>query len=167
MTARCAVFALDQVGIVMAIVTGSSSLKTSKRRRIDALRKDDRGAALIEFALVLPVMLMILLGIVGYGGYFWRANVLQQIANDAARASMPGLTAAERATLARNSVTAEIASMGGIVANRVTTTVAESGATITVRLSYNGSADPFLRLSIVPLPSTTIQRTAVVRMGGY
>jgi Flp pilus assembly protein TadG len=151
----------------MAIVIESSSARAGKDRSAKALQADEQGAALLEFALVLPVLLMILLGILGYGGYFWRANVLQQVANDAARASMPGITAAERTTLARNSVAAEIAQMGGIQASRVTTTVQENGATLSVRLSYNGSADPFLRLSVVPLPSTTIQRTAVVRMGGF
>jgi Flp pilus assembly protein TadG len=139
------------------------SVIVSHARRIGA---DQRGAALIEFALVLPILLLILLGILGYGGYFWRANVLQQVANDAARAAMPGLTAAERLSLAQGSASAELTQMGGIQRNRVTTTVQESGAILTVRLSYDGRTDPLLKLSIVPLPSAVIQRVAVVRLGG-
>uniref|UniRef100_UPI0025DDF22E TadE/TadG family type IV pilus assembly protein n=1 Tax=uncultured Sphingomonas sp. TaxID=158754 RepID=UPI0025DDF22E len=54
-----------------------------------SLLRDTKGTALLEFAMVLPPFLTMLTGIVSYGGYFWRAHVIQQVANDAARATLP------------------------------------------------------------------------------
>lgn len=72
-----------------------------------------RGVAMVEFALVAPLMLLILFGIIAYGGYFWRAHALQQLANDAARGAIAGLTPTERASLARDSVADEIQGLAG------------------------------------------------------
>ena len=41
------------------------------------LKKNRRGAAAIEFALLLPVMMTILLGIIEYGLYFNERQLLQ------------------------------------------------------------------------------------------
>ncbi|WP_417260270.1 TadE/TadG family type IV pilus assembly protein [Celeribacter sp.] len=46
------------------------------------------GATAIEFALVLPLLLSILFGIVAFGQYFAIANSLQQLAAEAARYSV-------------------------------------------------------------------------------
>jgi Flp pilus assembly protein TadG len=121
---------------------------------------------MLEFALVLPLFLGLLSGIVGYGGYFWRAHALQQIANDAARASLPGLTAVERQALATAAIGSELEQVGGIAPADVTTRVAEGSGALTVQLSYDASADAFLRISLIPMPSTTIRRVAAVRLGG-
>jgi Flp pilus assembly protein TadG len=130
------------------------------------LARVERGAAMMEFALVSPVFLATLLGIAGYGGYFWRAHSIQQVANDAARASLSGLTATERETLAIAAATAEFGTMGGIDAGRTATVVRQSADTVTVEINYDGSRDGFLNLSLVPLPSKLIKRVAAVRLGG-
>ncbi len=127
---------------------------------------DQRGAALLEFALVAPVFLTLLLAMVSYGGYFWRAHLLQQVANDGARAALPGLTAAERQSLALSAVGQELVSVGGIDPRRTTTTVSEATNTILVAVQYDGSNDAFLNLSMVPLPGKTIRRVAAVQLGG-
>ena len=46
------------------------------------LKKNRRGAAAIEFALLLPVMMTILLGIIEYGLYFNERQLLQNILNE-------------------------------------------------------------------------------------
>src|SRR3546814_1310506 len=51
-------------------------------------------------ALVLPLLVTLLLGLVCYGQYFLIAHSVQQIANDAARATIGGLTSDERSRLA-------------------------------------------------------------------
>jgi len=132
---------------------------------IGAWRADRRGTALIEFALVAPVFLAMLSGLAGYGGYFWRAHSLQQTANDAARAALPGLTAPEREALARSAVTTDLAALG-FDKNRTTTSVSESGELVIVGIVYDGSRDAFLNLSMIPLPSKIIRRMAAVRLGG-
>jgi len=45
----------------------------------------ERGAAAVEFALVLPVLLIILLGIIDFGIYFYNDLQLTHAARDAAR----------------------------------------------------------------------------------
>ena len=52
-------------------------------RRRDAASR--RGQALVEFALVLPVFLMILFGIIDGGRYVFQNNVLSQAAREGAR----------------------------------------------------------------------------------
>lgn len=128
--------------------------------------RDRRGAALTEFALVAPVFLALLMGMVGYGGYVWRAHLIQQIANDGARASLPGLTAGERQTLAVAAVNQELTAIAGIDVRRTATTVSETGGAILVAVQYDGSQDALLNVSLVPLPSKTIKRVAAVRIGG-
>src|SRR3546814_15097933 len=64
------------------------------------LKTDRRGAVIVEMALVLPLLVTLLLGLVCYGQYFLIAHSVQQIANDAARATIGGLTSDERSRLA-------------------------------------------------------------------
>ncbi len=128
--------------------------------------RDRRGAALTEFALVVPVFLAFLMGLVGYGGYFWRANLIQQIANDGARASLPGLTAGERQRLAVAAVNQELTALAGIDVRLTATTVSETGGAVLVAVVYDGSRDAMLNVSLIPLPSKTIKRVAAVRIGG-
>ena len=43
------------------------------------------GQALVEFALVIPVFMLILGGVIQFGIYFWDQNTLNQIVRDAGR----------------------------------------------------------------------------------
>ena len=49
-----------------------------------------RGQAVIEFALVLPILLLVLLGITEFGRAFWTLNVLTQAAREGARVAALG-----------------------------------------------------------------------------
>jgi hypothetical protein len=58
--------------------------------------KSERGAELIEFALVFPLLLMIVLGIVDFGFVFQRMEVVTNAAREGARiASLPGYSVAD------------------------------------------------------------------------
>ncbi len=50
----------------------------------------DRGAAAVEFALVVPILLMLLFGMIDYGLYFSNQLGVQQGARDAARQAAVG-----------------------------------------------------------------------------
>lgn len=54
------------------------------RRRRD-LADAPRGQALVEFALVLPILVLILLGIMQFGLLFWAQITLTQVARDTGR----------------------------------------------------------------------------------
>jgi hypothetical protein len=57
---------------------------------------DDSGAELIEFALVLPLMLLIVLGIIDFGMLFQRYEVVTNAAREGARvAVLPGYADAD------------------------------------------------------------------------
>ena len=63
-------------------------------------REAQAGSAAIEFALVAPVFLAMLLGILVYGLYFGLSHSVEQLAAQAARVSVAGLDDQERETLA-------------------------------------------------------------------
>lgn len=129
---------------------------------------DARGTAAVEFALILPMLLILVVGIVGYGGYFWLAHGLQQLANDSARAAVGGLAAQERSTLARESFDDDLRQYPGLAAERANLTLVETANGFTVQVTYDASQSPFwVFASIVPMPSSTITRTASARLGGY
>ncbi len=48
-------------------------------------RDQRRGQALAEFAIVIPVFMLVLGGVIQFGIFFWDQNTLNQIARDAGR----------------------------------------------------------------------------------
>jgi Flp pilus assembly protein TadG len=60
------------------------------RTRVQGDRPDDNGAAAVEFALVVPVLLLIVFGIVQYSFYFWALQGGSDAARDAARRAAVG-----------------------------------------------------------------------------
>ncbi|HEX3810108.1 MAG TPA: TadE/TadG family type IV pilus assembly protein [Rhizomicrobium sp.] len=129
---------------------------------------DCRGSTAIEFALLSPIFLFFLLGIISYGGYFWLAHSVQELANDAARAAVAGLTSGERQTLAQSSFADEIAGNAMLKARAASLSYNGQAQTFTVRVSYDASAMPFWAAAgLVPMPPSTIVRTATVRLGGF
>lgn len=65
-----------------------TSRMTSVRRRLfpgDLPRRSERGAALVEMALILPILLMVLLGIFEFGRYISETNTVVNASREAAR----------------------------------------------------------------------------------
>jgi Flp pilus assembly protein TadG len=61
----------------------------------------ERGAAAVEFALVLPLLLVLLLGIIDFGLYFYNDLQLTHVARDAARyLSVGGTDSVDKANAA-------------------------------------------------------------------
>ncbi len=69
--------------------------------RIESLLKDCHGATAVEFAFIAPIMLTLVFGIVAYGSIISVNNGLQQLAGEAAKASLAGLTDPDRTQLAK------------------------------------------------------------------
>ena len=70
----------------------------TSRKRVPALVRlqSERGAELIEFALVFPLLLLIVLGIVDFGFLFQRMEVITNAAREGARiAVLPGYAVAD------------------------------------------------------------------------
>lgn len=136
------------------------------RLRMTARRFDRRGAALIEFALLAPMLTCLIFGMLSYGQYFLLAHLVQQLANDAARATVAGLNASERTTLATQSVTSEVAALNTLDATRVSTATSETNGFVTVTVQYDARHIAILNTTLVPLPDPVIRRRAIVRPGG-
>ncbi|GLK56786.1 Flp pilus assembly protein TadG [Methylopila capsulata] len=125
----------------------------------------------VEFALIAPVFISIVAGVVFYGVYFGAANSVQQLAADAARASIAGLSDAERVAIARQHVIAAAPSFVLIDASRTSVTAKPSTSDpnlFEVAVSYDASRLTIWGLDgLLPLPSKTITRTAAVQRGGF
>lgn len=67
----------------------------------DHTRRDDRGAAAVEFALVLPILLLLVLGIVQFGLTFTQWLEMESAAREGARWGSLGYAAADIRTRVR------------------------------------------------------------------
>ncbi|WP_170286089.1 TadE/TadG family type IV pilus assembly protein [Nocardioides rubriscoriae] len=86
-------------------------------RRLVSRRPEDRGAAAVEFALVAPVLLLILFGIISYGFMLAFRQSMSQAAAEGSRAVavLPvssTVTAAQQADAARAGVNNSLSSFG-------------------------------------------------------
>lgn len=129
---------------------------------------DVSGAMAVEFALVGPLFIFLLIGMVVYGGWFWMAQGVQSLSAEGARAAIAGLDAAERETLARAAVRDGAADAGAFTAGDLAVRVASDAQSIQVSVSYDASGHPLMALSgLVPSPPRTITRSSTIRVGGY
>jgi Flp pilus assembly protein TadG len=122
-----------------------------------------RGAAAVEFAMLLPVFLVLVFGIVVFGSYLTMVHGVQQLAAEAARSSVAGMTDQERSSIASSYVTANVGTYPLIVANNVSVNAATSPAdpnVFVVTVSYNASSMFIYSLPFVPSPPSTIVRSA-------
>jgi Flp pilus assembly protein TadG len=74
-------------------------------------RADERGAAALEFGLVIPVILMLIFGIIQYGFMYWSLQTASATAREAARSLIVGTT--EACTLDRAEELADNPAVGG------------------------------------------------------
>lgn len=137
---------------------------------LNRLKRDATGVAAVEFALLCPVYLFLVMGMSAYGIYFGAAHSVQQIAADAARAAIPGLTAPERAELATAYVARNAQGYAFIEPARLAVEVGDSGAQegqFDVMLRYDAGGLPIWNLlERLPLPGKTIRRHSTIRIGG-
>lgn len=115
---------------------------------------------------MLPVLILLLFGIVTYGLWLMTANSLQQVANEAARATLGSLNATERQQRVMEAISTSLRQTGAVAQEDVTITTAVSGAYYTVTLTYDTSAHALFSTSLVPLPGNSIVRRATVETGG-
>jgi len=126
------------------------------------------GSAAIEFALVGPIFVMLLMGMVVYGGWFWLAQSVQSLATESARAAMGGIDDTERRQLAMAYVVAEAGRGSGLDPALISTTVTSDAQAVRVHIAFDARRHPILLLAgPLPRPPGLIERDAVVRTGGY
>lgn len=129
------------------------------------LPADTRGAVLVEVALCLPILIILLVGIIAYGAWLGTASAVQQVANEAARAALAGISTTERGTLVSQAVASGIAGSPLLRADLVSVTTSQDGAFYAVAVSYDAARSPLFTASPVPMPAGQIRRTSVVKLG--
>jgi Flp pilus assembly protein TadG len=127
-----------------------------------------RGASAVEFAMLLPLFLVLVFGIVVFGSYLTMVHGVQQLAAEAARSSVAGLSETERESLAANYVTANVGSYPLLQPAHLTMSAATSGSDVfVVTVNYDASDSFIYTLPFVPTPASTIVRSAAIPFGGF
>lgn len=133
--------------------------------------RDRRGIAAVEFAIIAPVLLALIIGMVCFGLYFVYLHELQELASSAARASVAGLSATERDQIARQFVNSATAGSSILNAADLTVSTSTSGTpavnyVVTLQYSLKDTPIPLLA-RFVSLPVGSISRTSTVQFGDY
>lgn len=144
---------------------------TTGLHHLHDFRRARSGASAVEFALVLPVFMMLVFGIVMFGAYLAMVHDVQQLAAEAARTSVAGLNETERRSLAMAYVTQNAASYPLIAPAHLSVNAATSGTdpnVFIVTVNYDASNTFIYTLpSFVPAPPPVIVRSAAIPRGGY
>src|ERR1700761_9547897 len=129
-----------------------------------------RAASAVEFAMLLPLFLTFVFGIVVFGSYLTMVHGVQQLAAEAARSSVAGLSDNERNSLATGYVNANAPTYPLLTAARLTVNAAPSANdanVYVVTVNYDASGSFIYNLPFVPTPSSTIARSAAIPYGGF
>lgn len=120
---------------------------------IARLRRDSRGAAAVEFALVLPVLLLFLGGIIEFSRLMWVQSNLQFAAEEGARYAIAHTEAGADAI----SAIAQ-ARLTGVETSKVQVAVDVNTAQVTVTLTHRFEFVMSGILPFGPLPLTAVSR---------
>ena len=135
-----------------------------------SLTKDSAGTAVVEFAILTPVFLLMLTGMLAYGIYFGAAHSVQQLAADAARTAVAGIDVNEGRQMVRDYLRHNAGAYMLIDPLRLSFEVLVSGANADqyrVELRYDTADLPIWNLyPPLPLPSREIVHGATIRRGG-
>src|ERR1700743_2156282 len=99
-----------------------------------------RGASAVEFAIVLPIFLTMLFGIVVFGSYFAMVHGVEQLAAEAALSSIASLSGTHRSSLATAYVSANVGTYPLIVPAKVAVNAGASASdpnVFVVTVSYD------------------------------
>ncbi len=128
------------------------------------------GTAAIEFAIITPVFLLMVFGMIAFGIWLSAANTIQQVAAGAARASIAGLNSTERETFARDYIANTLTTSAIVDAEKVVVEVGDNpelSGSYRVTITYDASDLPIWNLmGSHLLPDPEIRRESVVLNGG-
>ena len=109
-------------------------------------------------------MLAFLSGILNYGWYFFLTHNVQEITQDAARASIAGLDPAERVQIIDNVIANETTPQGVMQTGLFTRTIRETGQYLNLTVSYDSGRSVFPGMGLIPMPARLITRSVVIRL---
>lgn len=133
------------------------------------LSRNRSGSAAVEFAIVAPIFILVLLTMIAYGIYLMAAQAVQQVAADAARTAIAGITTSERETLARDYIDHSALDYLFLDKDRVNVSIGsdpKNSNQFTVTIEYDATDLPIWSLYTFALPEKTIRRFSTIRIGG-
>lgn len=124
----------------------------------------------VEFAILAPVFILLVMGMIAYGIYFGAMHSIQQIAADAARTAIAGLDETERKTLATGFIDRNAGGYPFIDRDKLVVDVKDNpldAQQFVVSLQYDAQDLPvWSLLPDLPVPGKTITRSSTIRVGG-
>ncbi len=128
---------------------------------------DETGAAAVEFALLVPLLLAIVFGIIAYSMYFTVQIAVTEAAAVGARAAVAGLDCTERTNLATAAITTYFSEYGGFLGAALPTHPVCGTGTFQVTVSYDiASLNLGIMSGFVPVPGSNPTATVTVSTGG-
>jgi Flp pilus assembly protein TadG len=106
-----------------------------------------RGAAAVEFALVLPVLMLLCLGAIEWGFHFFQREIIVNAAREGARAGSIADTDAAGVAVAR---AREYLSVAGINATTCTVDIPEAVVSVRVTVDCQGGSFTLLFNDLMP-----------------
>jgi Flp pilus assembly protein TadG len=95
-------------------------------RRLRGLGRNQRGVAAVEFGIIAPIFIAMLVGIVDLGRYMWTLNTMQYAVDQSVRAGVvQKLTTDQVTSLVKNS-------LPGLDPNAVTVDVVSGASTLSI-----------------------------------
>lgn len=132
--------------------------------------RECRGNAAVEFAIIAPVFIFLVMGMLAYGIYLGAVHSVQQLAADAARAAVAGIDETERRDLSERFIRLNGDAYVLLKPEFITVRVggsADDPNQFVVAVSYDASHLPVWSLyDLIPLPEKTIVRSSTIRVGG-
>ncbi|MBX9451954.1 MAG: pilus assembly protein [Mesorhizobium sp.] len=138
--------------------------------RLRMFGTDRSATAAVEFAILSPLYIFLIMGMTAYGIYFGASHSVQQLSADAARAAIAGIDATERQTLASDFIGRNASGYLFIDGDRLSVSVGDNPAVpgqFNVTISYDASNLPIWGLfDRLAMPHRTILRRSTIRIGG-
>ena len=133
-----------------------------REKRIQNTLGNKRGQNLVEFALVVPMLLLLVIGIAEFGRAWMTQNILTGAAREAVRLLAVPASGGGGATAANARAVTVLAS-AGITADNLVVADAASFEPVSVTITYNfpvalAGFIPGLDNATIPLSSTTTMR---------
>ena len=142
----------------------------SGNRNFRHLARCRTGTSAVEFAIVSPLLILLLFGMVAYGIYLGASHSIQQIAADAARTAVAGLNENDRIGLADSYIDNNTAAYPFVERSKLALDIKDNPADadeFTVAIRYDTRDLPIWNLlPNLPLPGMTIRHSSTIRIGG-
>lgn len=139
-------------------------------RKLRGFRRDERGALIVEFGLIVPILFILVFGIVDFGRAYFTMNNLAAAVREGARygAVFEDPSAGTNPASIKQAVVDFSYAFGGakLTAPNVTTAMDKTAGTLTVTATY--TFRPITPLvNLIGLDSIPFSQTAVFRMEYY